>query len=122
MEDKPAGAVARPRLAMDPSCLNGYDERDPLREATMSMRKVSLDDLNSAVRAFLAQASNGHGILVQDGQGRARFGIIPYKEASAARKRAAWKEIQKIQRKVGRMMKKTRRTEEELDRLLQDEE
>lgn len=88
----------------------------------MIMRKIKIDDLSAPVRAFLAQATNGNGILVQDGKGRARFGIIPYKEASPARKNAAWKEIQKIQRKVGRTMKETGRTEEELDRLLQDEE
>jgi len=86
------------------------------------MRKVTITKLSKPVKDFLAQARKGRGILVQDENGRARFGVVRYVEASAAAKERAWKDIERIQRKVGRMMRKTGKTEEEFDRLLQEEE
>ena len=88
----------------------------------MGMRKVTITKLSKPVQDFLAQARRGKGILVEDENGRARFGVIRYSEASAAVKARAWKDIEGIQRKVGRMMRKTGKTEEEFDRLLQEEE
>ena len=37
----------------------------------------------------------------------------------ASERAKAWREIEKIQRKVGRMMKRTGKTEEEFDRIVQ---
>lgn len=87
-----------------------------------AMRKVALEELSRDVRSFLAQVRKGKGILVEDGTGRARYGVIPYVAAAPAEKKKAWKDIERIQRKVGRMMRKTGKTEVEFDRLLQDDE
>jgi ABC-type transport system substrate-binding protein len=57
----------------------------------------------------------------KDEKGRARF-VVRYAEAPAAAKERAWQDIERIQRKVGRMMRKTGKTEEEFDRLLQEKE
>ena len=75
-------------------------QEDPV----MAMRTVALKELSPDVRSFLAQVRNGEGIVVQDDQGCARFGVIPYIEATPAAKKKAWKEIQRIQRKVGKRM------------------
>ena len=72
------------------------------------------------MRSFLNKATR-EGIVVEDASGRAQCGVIPYREATAGEKRRAWREIKAIQRKVAKTMKKRQSTEDELDRLLQDE-
>lgn len=83
------------------------------------MEKVRLTSLSEAVRSFLAGVKKGQGLIVEDEQGRARYGVIPYEEATPRQRAAAQKRLQRLQNKVGRMMKRTGKTEEEFDRLLQ---
>ncbi len=85
------------------------------------MQRISITDLNDSVRSFLRKARR-EGIVVEDERGRAQCGIVPYREATAGARQRAWREIKKIQRKVGRTMKRKRTTEEEFDRLLQEDE
>lgn len=86
------------------------------------MKKVAINELSQPVRSFLDQVKNGEAIVVQDEQGRSRYGVVPYIEATPAERERAWKEIEKIQRKVGKTMQKKGLTEDDFDRLLQEEE
>jgi hypothetical protein len=86
----------------------------------MSMRRVAINDLPEDVRSFLSQVREGEGIMVEDETGRAWAGVVPYDEAPVADQEAALKRLEGLQKKVGKMMKETGRTEEEFDRLLQD--
>jgi hypothetical protein len=45
--------------------------------------------------------------------------IPPLREPSPAERKRAWRDLQAIQRKVGRMMKKRGKTEAEFDRIVQ---
>ncbi len=86
------------------------------------MKKVAINELSQSVRSFLDQVQNGEAIVIQDEQGRSRYGVVPYVEAAPEEQKVAWKEIEAIQRKVGENMKKRGQTEDDLDRLLQEEE
>ena len=88
----------------------------------MAMRKVTITKLSKSVQSFLARVRNGDSIIVQDEAGRARVGVIPYQEATPAQKKKAWKDVKRIQTKVGKMMRKKGKTEAQLDRILQDDE
>lgn len=85
----------------------------------MRMEKVRITSLSAAVRSFLARVRDGTGVLVEDEQGRARYGVIPYNEATPRQRAAAQERLKRLQSKVGRMMKQTGKTEEEFDRLVQ---
>jgi antitoxin (DNA-binding transcriptional repressor) of toxin-antitoxin stability system len=86
--------------------------------AVETLQKVIINELSPELRAFLARVRPGRGIVIEDENGRAICGVIPLQESTAPAKAKAWKHIQKIQRKVGRMMKKTGKKEEDLDHLL----
>lgn len=85
----------------------------------MNMRKINMEELSPSVRSFLAQVRKGNGILVEDRQGRARVGIMPYEEATLKAQAAAVKRVARIQKKVAKTMKARGRTEADFDRLLQ---
>ena len=87
----------------------------------MTMRKVTITKLSKPVQSFLSSVRKGKGILVEDATGRAKYGIIPYEEAPKAAQKAALKRLERLQKKVGRMMKRTGKTEAEFDRILQQD-
>ena len=80
----------------------------------MDMQKVTLNQLSEPVRAFLAQVRPGQGIVVEDEDGRAQYGVIPYVEATPAERKQAWLEIQQIQQKVGQSLADQGVTEDDL--------
>ena len=86
------------------------------------MKSIVIKELGPEVRAFLAQVQKGEGIVVKDENGNSVCGVVPYLESNPAVKREAWLEIERIQKKVGSMMQQERKTEEELDQLLQEDE
>ena len=88
----------------------------------MGMRKVALRELSRDVQSFLTQVQNGEGIVVEDETGRARYGIIPYLEATAEGKKEAWKRIKQLQRKVGKTMKAQGVTEKDVEHLLLEDD
>lgn len=96
----------------------------------MRMDRVRLKSLSESVRSFLARVRKGRGLLVEDEGGRVVVQVLPadgqeedaYVEASPEEREAAFKAIEKIQRKVGKMMERTGKTEAELDRLLQEDD
>lgn len=86
------------------------------------MDKVRLNDVSKDVRAFLDRAFAGGGVLVEDETGRARGGILPYFEATDAEKRRAWKGMERLQRKVAASMKRQGVTEQDIDRVLLEDD
>lgn len=84
------------------------------------MRNVTVAKLSKPVRAFLARARKGRGLIVEDTKGRGWVGVIPYDESPRRTQEAALKRLALIQKKVGRTMRAQGKTEADFDRLLQD--
>ena len=85
----------------------------------MAMRKVTLTELSRPVRSFLSQVRKGKSLMVEDEQGRARYGVVLYEEAPKRQQDAALRGLARLQAKVGKTMKRRGRTEADFDRLLQ---
>ena len=88
----------------------------------MAMQKIAITELSKPVRSFLAKARNGEGIVVEDETGRPQFGITPYIEATTAQKKRAWKGIKCLQRKVGKAMKAEGVKEQDIERLILEDD
>ncbi len=85
----------------------------------MPMQKITISTLSPPIRSFLKQVRKGNGAVIEDEQGRGLMGVIPYEEPSAHEQAAALNRLKRIQRKVGKMMKRTGKTEEQFDRIVQ---
>ncbi|MEK6258004.1 MAG: hypothetical protein AABP62_05230 [Planctomycetota bacterium] len=84
------------------------------------MRKVRFAELSESVRTFLDQVNRGEGLLVEDERGCARYGVIPYEEATMSEQEAAWQRIERLQKKAGLAMHVQGATESDVDQLLQE--
>lgn len=84
------------------------------------MQRIPLGQLSEPVRLFLSQIPKEGGVLVEDEGGRVCFGVIPYQEASASEQAAARVRLAELQQHIGERLQG--KPEEELDRLLQDDE
>lgn len=84
------------------------------------MKKIAFAQLSEAVRRFLAQVRPGEGMMVEDEAGRPRYGVLPYVEASPEEQARAWQRIEKLQRKVGRSLKRQDITSTDVENLLSD--
>jgi len=89
----------------------------------MSMRRIKFKELNPAVSLFLSDALRpGEGIVVEDDAGRAFCGIVPYVEATAEEREAAWKRLERLQEKVSQSMQEQGVTEADVDRILSEDD
>lgn len=86
----------------------------------MPMQRISLDQLSEPIRLFLSQIPKQGGVLVEDEGGRVCFGVIPYQEAPAPDQAAARLRLAELQQRVAERLQG--KSEEELDRILQDDE
>lgn len=86
------------------------------------MDTVRLNEVSDDVRTFLNRAFSGGGVLVEDESGRARGGVLPYFEASDEEKRLAWQGMERLQQKVAAAMKRQGVTEDDIDRVLQEDD
>lgn len=86
----------------------------------MPVQRITLDQLSEPVRLFLSQIPKEGGMLVEDERGRVCFGVIPYREASGSEQAAARLRLAELQQRVGERLQG--KSEEELDRILQDDE
>lgn len=82
----------------------------------MGMQKVAINQLSEPVREFLAQVRNGQGIVVEDEAGRARYGVIPYVEATPEERKRAWERLQQLQQTIGPRLIEQGVTEDDLIR------
>ena len=88
----------------------------------MSMKSVKLTELSEAVRSFLREAFEGGGVVIEDDSGSSHGGVFPYTRASAEEQAESWGRLQALQKRVGDRLRKQGKTEEELDRILQEDE
>jgi hypothetical protein len=86
------------------------------------MNKVSLNELPQSVQTFLESVWADEGVIVEKPGGQPWIGVVPYLQASPEEQAAAWRRIQEFQAKVGNMMAETGATEEEFDRLVQEDD
>jgi hypothetical protein len=86
------------------------------------MNRVSLNELPESVQTFLQSVRADEGVIVENPGGQAWIGVVPYRQASAEEQAAGWRRIQDFQAKVGKMMAATGATEEEFDRLVQEDD
>ena len=86
------------------------------------MKKIRLNDLSEAVRSFFSQASGEEGVMIEDETGRARYGVVPYREASVEEKQQADEALRRLQEKTGQAMREQGVTEEDIDRALQEDD
>jgi hypothetical protein len=88
----------------------------------MSTNSVKLADLSDDVQSFLGQANEEGGILVEDDEGNPCFSVAGFRRPTPEQRRKALEELAEIQRNVRLQMEADGRTEEELDRIIQEDE
>lgn len=88
----------------------------------MDMQRVTISQLSEPIRLFLAQVRQGQGIVVEDESGQAKYGIIPYTDASADDKAAAWKSVQRVQKKAAKGLKASGVSEAEVERAILEDD
>ncbi|GAC1300132.1 MAG: hypothetical protein NVSMB14_10720 [Isosphaeraceae bacterium] len=95
------------------------------------MKTISINDLSESVRDFLDQASDSEGLSIKDETGRLRLGEVLYPSSKVqdratltekASREQVWIEIQAIQEKVGERMQAAGITEDDIDRVLAEDE
>ena len=95
------------------------------------MKTISINDLSEPVKAFLDQATDSQGLTIKDETGRLRFGVVLYRPHTdedrttiydKASREQAWREIKAIQEKVGERMQALGITEEDIDRVLAEDD
>jgi len=86
------------------------------------MKKIRLNDLSEVVRSFFAQASGEGGVMIEDDAGCARYGVVPYREASVEEKRQADEALRRLREHTGQAMRDQGVTEEDIDRALQEDD
>ena len=85
------------------------------------MKSVKLAELSDDVRSFLSQAGEGGGVMVEDETGRARYSVAPYHQPTSEERAAALKWLEQTQRKSRQAMEAQGVTEDDLDRVLQED-
>jgi len=86
------------------------------------MEKIVITQLSEPVRLFLDHVNPREGVVIEDETGRARYGIVPYLEASPEERRLAWQRLQEIQKEVGDRLRVAGKSEHELDQILIEDE
>lgn len=85
-------------------------------------KRIRENEMSEAVRAFLKEAFEGGGVVIEDESGRTRGGVVPFVEASEEERERAWQWIEQLQGRVGESMRRQGVTEEDVDRVLQEDD
>jgi antitoxin (DNA-binding transcriptional repressor) of toxin-antitoxin stability system len=86
------------------------------------MNRVRLSELSEPVRAFLERVRGGESIIVEDDQGQLQCGITPYAEASEQEKQRAMAAMEQLWQHTAKSMAEQGITEEDIDRVLQEDD
>jgi hypothetical protein len=84
-------------------------------------RTIRLTELDDDVREFLTSALAEGGLVFQLPDGRRCGALVPWTEAMAEEREAARERLREIARRTRERMEADGRTEEELDRILQED-
>jgi hypothetical protein len=86
------------------------------------MKKLRLDQLDQTLRQQLAEIGDDESIVIEDENGQARYGVIPYRRPTAEQKQRAWERLRMLQENVGKAMAEQGITEDDVMReLLKDD-
>ncbi len=85
------------------------------------MKKVRLNDLGEPFRKAVAEAG-GEPIIIEDDDGQARFGVVPYRKPSDQQKQLAWEKLKEYQRRAEASMKKHGVTEDDVMRVILEDD
>jgi hypothetical protein len=86
------------------------------------MQRIRLSDLTDAVRSFFTGLNPGQSVVIEDDQGRLQYGVTPYSQATLEEKQRAWKDIERLQAKVGAAMQRAGVTEDDIMRVLLEDD
>lgn len=86
------------------------------------MKAVKLSELPDEVRLFFEGIQSGDVVTVEDEQGRSRFSIAALFRASDEERAAALSRLRQLQEKTRQAMQASGVTEEDVDRVLQEDD
>jgi hypothetical protein len=86
------------------------------------MKTVSFKELSEDARELLTSAEQAGGLVVEDEDSQACYSVVPYRRPTAEESQRAWKELRKLQDKVGKSMLEQGVTEDDvLQEILKDD-
>jgi hypothetical protein len=85
------------------------------------VKTVSIKQLSQDVRELLSNAEQAGGLVIEDENGRPRSRIYAYPEPTEAQREAAWARMQEFQKNVQQSFEEQSVSEDDLDRLIQEE-
>ena len=86
------------------------------------MNKIRITELSQAVQDFLSRVTAGGSVAIVDDDGQLQCGITPYTEATPAEKEQAFRSLEALQAKVGKSMKEQGVTEDDVMRVLLEDD
>jgi hypothetical protein len=86
------------------------------------MQRITITQLSEPVRLFLAQVLQSQGVVVEDENGLAQFGVIPYTDASDDVKAAAWEKLRHFQAKTTEAMRSAGVTENDVEQVILEDD
>ena len=85
-------------------------------------KRLRENEVSDPVRTFLDQAFESGGVIIEDEQGAVRGSVVPYFEAPPAERQAALRRLQKLQERTRAAMDEQGVAEDDIDRLLQEDD
>ena len=85
------------------------------------MKKVQLNELGEPFQKAVADAA-GEPIVIEDEQGQARYGVVAYRKPSDQQKQQAWEKLKEYQRRAEASMKKHGVTEDDVMRVILEDD
>ena len=85
----------------------------------MSVQRVELDTLSTEIRAFLARAGEGSGVLVEDPRTQERYCVVKFREPTPEEQRAALQRMSQIGAAVQQSLDQRQMSVEYAERELQ---
>jgi len=86
------------------------------------MKKIRLTEMSEAERRLLTDAEQSGGLVVEDDRGQTRSRLYAYREPTEVQRQAAWEGMKDFQKNVQQSFDEQALTEDDLDRLLQEDE
>ena len=86
------------------------------------MKTVRLGELSENVRKVLAATGEDESVVIEDENGRARYGVIPYRRPTDEQKQRAWEKLREWQAKTEVSMKKHGVTEDDVLRVVLEDD
>ena len=86
------------------------------------MKSIRLNDLSESARQVLAGAGDQESVVIEDENGQARYGVIPYRKPTEQQKKRAWEKLTELQQKAAAAMQQHGVTEDDLMRVLLEDD